>query len=400
MKRLWIINHYAGTPENGMTFRSYYLACALKKYKVQTTIFSSSYSHVMHNPPVVKSPFAEQDIDGVKYIWVKNFSYGVSKSFGRLWNMIYFCLKLFIYPIFLKKKPEAIIVSSPSPFPIINGWLWARLLGAKLVFEVRDIWPLSITELSNVSKFNPLILLMRCLEVFAYKVCDEVVSLLPHADQHMVPSGLSADKFHYIPNGVLIRKESKTSSCPLDFPQCKFLVGYLGTIGIANNLQLLLDVACLTEDPSVHFVLVGKGALKNTLIERCQREQIKNVSFFDSIPKDQVASVLNSLDICYISLQDKPLFSYGVSPNKLFDYMFARKPIIYCINSGNKPVADAKCGFEIPSQNTQDICDKILEIKSLSKEKRQEMGDRGYQYVCDNHHYDHLAHKYVELLFN
>ena len=381
-----------------MGFRSYYLAQALKNKEVKTTVFTSSYSHVMHTLPKVTSSFESQNIGGIEYVWVKTSKYKASKSIGRLWNMIYFSLKLLFYPFYLKDKPHTILVSSPSPFPILNGWLWAKLTRAKLIFEVRDIWPLSITELGGVSLYHPLILLIKIIEKFAYKVSNYTISVLPHADKHMIPSGLNPEKFRYIPNGVLIESEFSKEDCSLALPKGKFIVGYVGTIGIANHLKLLLDVAQLIDDIEIHFVLVGQGDMKDNLIDYCQDHGIENVTFFDSVPRSQVPNILKKIDVCYIALQNKEIFSYGVSPNKLFDYMFSKKPVVFCINSGNTPVNDAKCGYEIRSGKPKEIVNAILKIKSLPHEERRKMGENGYRYVCENHSYEKLAKKYLELI--
>ena len=396
MKNLWMINHYAGTPKHGMVFRSYYVAKSLQEKEVKTTVFSSSHTHVMHTQPKVSKSFHKEMIDGIEYIWVKNIAYGKSKTVGRLLNMLYFSFKLFFYPFFLKEKPDAVLVSSPSPFPVINGWLWAKLTGAKFIFEVRDIWPLSMQELSGMSKWHPLVVLMRFFEVFAYKFCDYTVSLLPHADKHMVPSGLKESKFKYIPNGIL-ENDIEVEDCGLDLPKDKFLIGYAGTIGIANKLQLLVEVAQKIDDKDVHICIVGKGAYKDELMAYCKDNSIDNVTFYDPIKKNQVPHFLGQLDACYIALQDEKLFSYGVSPNKLFDYMFAKKPILFCINSGNHPVRDGNCGYEVRTGKSEDIAAAVKKLKALSEDERVQMGENGYQYVLENHSYAKISDKFKEL---
>lgn len=399
MKHLWIINQYAGSPYHGMGFRSYHLAKALLKDNIATTIFSSSFSHVMHTQPDVKRSYESQIIDGIDYTWIKNFPYKNSKSLGRFLSMIYFSLKLLIYPFWLKDKPDAIIISSPSPFPYVNAWLWSKFTGAKLIFEVRDIWPLSIMELGSLSKWNPLILVIRTVEIFAYKTSDHVVSLLPHADKHMIKSGLNPRKFQYIPNGVNL-DNSEIIECPISLPKNKFLIGYAGTIGIANNLDLLIETASLVKDPDIHFVIIGKGEFKNNLIEICKKMNLENVSFYDPIDKSQIPHFLSKLDVCYIGLRHEDIFSFGVSPNKLYDYMFAKKPILFCIDSGNHPVSDAKCGYEIPSGKAVDILSAINKFKALSQKEREQMGQNGYDYVVMNHSYEKIAHDYIKILKN
>ena len=159
-KNIWIINQYAGSSNHGMTFRSYFLAKEfIKRHRV--TIFSASFSHVMSNPPSVSKTYTKENIDGVKYLWLKVPIYKQSKSLGRLISMFIFLYRLFFLDVKKCDSPNVIIVSSASPLPIWKAYFWARRFNAKLIFEVRDIWPLSIMELGGLKKINPFVILLQ-----------------------------------------------------------------------------------------------------------------------------------------------------------------------------------------------------------------------------------------------
>lgn len=403
--QLWILNHYGGSPQHGMVFRSYHLAKALKAQGVETTLFSSAYSHVLHTPPQIQKSYQREILDGIQYIWVRNFSYTKSNSLGRVWNMLYMSLKLLVYPYFKQPRPDSILISSPSPFLFMNAWFWSKLTGAQLLFEVRDIWPLTLEEMSGLSRYHPLILWMRFLEKWAYKSSDWVVSVLPHADRHMIPSGLKPEKFVYIPNGVEIQKNAEAAQdadaahhVELNARDGHFYMGYCGTLGIANNLDLLVEAAALLRDENIVFCLLGNGPLKGELQARVAELQLQNVEFYDAVPKSAVSQFLDSMDACFISLKDKALFRFGVSPNKLFDYMQAGKPILYCINSGNHPVTAAQCGLEIQEQSPQAVAKAVQQLKALSTEERQQMGQNAQHYVQAEHEYTQLSKKLYALL--
>lgn len=399
MKKLWIVNHYAGTPRRGMVFRSYYLAKSLEEYGVDTTIFSSSFTHVLHSPPDVCEGFTETDEEGVKFIWVKNLKYGSSASLGRLLNMIFFSVKLLFHSVENKNRPDAIIVSSPSPFPVINGYLWSKKFKCKLVFEVRDIWPLTLKELSGIGSFNPVYILMRIIEKFAYRVSDEVVSVLPCAASHMTASGLKREKFNYIPNGVLTHKASFEEEYNLNLPQDYFIVGYTGTIGVANNISLLVKTAEILKDAKIKFVIVGEGGSKASLIRTCKERQLENVLFLPAVEKKYIPNILSQFDLCFISLKPKKIFKLGVSPNKLFDYFLAGKPIVYCIDSGNNPVSEAGVGIEVKSNRPDEVARAILELKSKTSKERRKMGEAGIEYVKEKHSYLEISRNYFDILF-
>ena len=148
-KNILIINQYAGSPNYGMGFRTYYLAKQFLNNEYDITVISSSYSHLFFKLPDVKKMFTEDIINGVKFWWVKTPSYVNSKSLGRAWNMFVFFIKLFFFPTKKISSPDIIIISSLSIFPIINAYILSKRFKAMLIFEVRDLWPKTLIELSE-----------------------------------------------------------------------------------------------------------------------------------------------------------------------------------------------------------------------------------------------------------
>ena len=212
---IWIINQYCGSKVHGMNFRSWYFAEELKKKGYHPHIISASYSHLFYKLPVTKGKFTLEDVDGIPFTWVKVSKYKGSQSIGRVLVMIQFMVNLFFLPKKKLNHPDVIIVSSLSPLPIINAYLWSIKYKAKLIFEVRDIWPLSLIEIGGFSKFNPLVLFFGWFEKFAYKKSDKVISLLPNAKPHMESRGMNKDKFIHISNGFNL-EEMKKSKLGLD----------------------------------------------------------------------------------------------------------------------------------------------------------------------------------------
>lgn len=283
-KSLWIINQYAGSPYHGMNFRSYYFASELTERGYHVEIISGSYSHLMTAPPEVEGVFTREEVDGIGYNWIRLPRYKNSQSIMRFVTMLIFLWRLFFFRSEKLIRPDVILVSSISPFPILWAYLKARRFGAKLVFEVRDIWPMTLQYLGKYSRFHPIIIILQWLENFAYKHCDYAVALLPKADEHMYEHGLKKGRFRYIPNGIRIEDFKKPIPLQEDIlakiPKQKFIVGYVGTIGIANALNFLLDAAAsLQENSMIHFIVVGQGGSKQELMDRVSHEGLQNVSF-------------------------------------------------------------------------------------------------------------------------
>jgi glycosyltransferase involved in cell wall biosynthesis len=400
-KCIWIINQYVGSPTHGMEYRHFYLAKEFIKKGFDVTIISGSYSHLYKSLPVIDGHFTFEIIDDIKYCWVKVPTYTSSISLGRFWNMFVFMLKLFFIPLKKCQPPHSIIISSPSLFPIINAKWLAHKYKSLLIFEVRDIWPMTIQALGKLSAYHPLVLLLSLFEKFGYRNSNFVCSVLPGAKQHMVSIGLQPSRFFYAPNGILLEEvehpqplsEEIKKVIPID----KFIIGYVGTMGVSNALTYLMNaVQLLQHETSIFFVLIGDGGEKAAL--KKMTDGLNNILFVESIPKQQVQSAIQLFDACYIGWNDEPLYKYGISANKLYDYMYSGKPIIHSFSSDNDPVAIARCGISCRAESPEQIKESILQMASLSTSARDEMGMNGKSYVLQNHSYDAIANQFIKVM--
>jgi len=398
-KNIWIINQYAGSPHYGMNYRSYYLAKKFIEGGDSVTIFSGSYSHLFDNFPKTNGIFTEEMIEKINYVWVKTPKYKNSKSIGRVLSMFVFMINLFFFNIFKRKKPDVIIISSLSLFPVLNAYIWSKIFKIEFIFEVRDIWPLTLIEIGNMSRYHPLVVFLGWFEKLGYKKAKYIISLLPNAKKYMVSRGMKENKFRYIPNGICldeIENYQEVSTEPKKLlPTNKFLVGYVGTLGIANALGYFLEAAKKLKDNSeIHFVLVGKGGEKNKLQEYCKIHRLSNVTFIDPIPKIQVQGMLKLFDVCYIGWHNKHIYKYGISANKIFDYMYSAKPILHSISITDDIVNDAECGISIEAESSEAIKKSILQLCLMDENELNRMGENGKKYVIEYHSYNQLAKKY------
>ncbi|WP_297431343.1 glycosyltransferase family 4 protein [Sulfurimonas sp.] len=395
-KNIWIINEYAGSPYHGMEFRHYYLGKELVKLGNRVTVVSSSYSHLFKNLPKEK----RENIDGVDYLWLGTFDYGESHDKRRVLKWFLFMFKVFFLPFSLQ-KPDVIIVSPMAPFPILPAYFLSKFYGAELIYEVKDIWPLSLIELGRFAPTHPFIRLMSWFEKFALKKSDIIVSNLQNYGEHMKNDvGIKRD-FEWISNGVdldeIAQTEPLSSELQNKIPKDKFIVGYTGTVGVANALDSFCEAAKILENNrEILFVIVGDGQEKEKLVSRY--EKLGNILFIESIPKKQVQSMLSLFDACYIGLKRENLFKYGVSPNKLYDYMYSAKPVLYAIDSGeNNIVKTAECGVSVEAENPEAIAQGIEKLYKMGK-KREELGKNAKAYILEHFTYDKLAQKYQKLM--
>jgi glycosyltransferase involved in cell wall biosynthesis len=407
---IWMVNQYAGSPRHGMEYRHYYLARALAELGHTVVVISGSRSHLFTRPPRVHRRFTLEAIDGVTYCWVAVPEYERAISLGRVVNMAAFALQLVRLPVGRLLAPDAILVSSPSLFPLPVAARWARRFGARLVFEVRDIWPLTLRELGGLSERHALVWVMQRFEDYGYGRADAVVSVLPAAEEHMVSRGMDRRKFHYLPNGIdLARARAHVDLAGASANGAaarvreairpdRFTVGFVGTLGRANVLETLIDAARLLASEAVQIVVVGQGAERDDLVARAA--DLSNVTFVGAIPKDEVADAVALFDACYVGYRRSPLYRFGVSPNKLYDYMAAGRPILFAADAANQPVSEADCGRTVPPEDAPALAAAIRALAAAPAEERAQLGANARAYVEQYHDYARLARRLAEILLD
>lgn len=406
--RILYINHYAGSPRHGMEYRPHYLARHWTRMEHEVVVVAASASHLRHKAPDVSGGVAEEVIDGVRYLWLKTPSYS-GNGIRRAVNMASFVFRLFRIRRRLLRRfsPDAVIASSTYTWDIFPARAIARACGARLVYEVHDLWPLSPMELAGMSRWHPFILSLQWGEDYACRHADLVVSMLPLAGAHLQEHGMSPEKFHYIPNGIeLAEWRTKADQLPYAHRELlaacrrygRFIVCYAGSHGLSDALDTLLDAAALVLGQPVSFVLVGHGPEKARFRQRADEMNLRNVHFLDPVPKEAIPALLQRVDAVFIGWKNHALYRFGVSPNKLMDYMAAGKPIINSASAGNDAVLEAGCGFSVQAEDAVAIADAIIRLMNLPAEQRERMGAAGRAYVRNHHDYAVLARKFSDLM--
>lgn len=403
-KKIWIINQYASTPETGMGGRHYYLAEELAKQGHQVFLIASSSNHLLRKAPFLEDDFKFEKIsENMHFIWVKLPSYLEAHSKQRVFNWFIFSNKIKKIKNIIKEKPDLILFSSPSPVGYLGSKWLANFYKAQYCFEVRDIWPLTLLELGGYSKNHPFIRLMQWIEDRAYKKSDFVISNLFNAVEHMQSRGMDQRKFNWIPNGFSLHEVSNPE--PIDdhiielFPKNKFIVGYTGTIGVANAIDTLIDAALLSRhNDTIHYVLVGGGKEKETMQERVSSLGLTNITFINPVPKKQIQSVLALFDVCYIGWHKNSLYRFGIAPNKIPEYLYSGRPIIHAFSGNGDPVTIANAGITVGAEDPQAIVTAIEKLKSLSLDDRNEIGKNGHRFAIENLQYKQLSKKILELI--
>lgn len=400
MKNIWILNHYAVPHGMGGGTRHYDLAYELVKRGYKVTIFSSSYNHfnkkeILNNYEKLK----EEDISGVKFVWIRTKPHYEGNGLKRLLNMISYLISMMrIYKQF--EKPDTVIGSSVHLFAPVAAYLIGKKVNARFICEIRDLWPQTLVDMGAISAAHPLAIFFRLIEGFIYKKAHKIIALLPGAFQYITRFNVSKDKIVYIPNGVDIHKfdinrehaGQKPGILSKEFFNCT----YAGAHGEANKLDNILDAARIIQNAGldeIRFNLIGDGPEKNNLKAYSNELGLKNVNFFDQIDKKYIPGILGNSDLLMFNLKNVDVFKYGISSNKLFDYLCASKPVIFACKCYNNIIEEAQAGVSVEPENPEALTDAIISVFRMNQEERMLMGKNGREYVEKYHSIEYLANQ-------
>ena len=317
-----------------------------------------------------------QVMDGINVVRVKTFITANNGFLLRSIDYLSFMITGFIAGLF-QKKPDVIIATSPQFFTACMGWMLSVIRNRPFVFELRDLWPASIIAVGAM-KNSLLITWLEKLELFLYKKAGAIISVTNSFKDELIGRGINGNKIFVILNGVDHNNYQPTSiKDPILSEKYnlkdKFVVGYLGTHGLAHGLDVILDAAeKLKQYPNIFFMLVGSGAAKRDLVMNAKKRNLKNILFIDSQPKELMKSYYSLCNISLIHLKNNPLFA-SVIPSKLFESMAMGLPIIMALPKGEatKLVDHHQCGVIISPENSLLLANSVLELQSNNEQLNQ-----------------------------
>lgn len=363
----------------------------------------TSDSNQLAQVPHLTQPVLFQEVEGMTLCWVRTMKYSVAKSMRRILSWLDFEFRLWRMPKSSLPAPDAIVVSSLSLLTILNGFLLRRKYRCRLILEIRDIWPLTITEEGGFSRWNPLVLGLGMIERLGYRYADEVVGTMPNLGEHVRDVLGYARAVHCIPMGVDDASLAETIPLPQDYietylPGDKFIVAHAGTIGITNALDVFMECAQSMQDhPDVLFVVVGDGDLR-AYYQR-KYAHLHNLIFAPKVSKQRVQSVLSQCDLLYFSVHPSKVWRYGQSLNKVIDYMLSGKPVVASYTGYPSMIDEAGCGCYVPAGDIEALRREILHYAAMPAERRLSVGQNGRDWVLRHRRYPVLAAQYLKILF-
>lgn len=413
--KILIINHNGGSIYHGPNLRTYYAAKELVKRGHKVTIASSSYSHKYNVLPKTSGVLTNEIIDGIDYKWVRCVKY--RNILKRIYSHFEFGMKIIIHRRNICSDANVVIFSGPPPEIFLFSLLVARFLKAPIISDIRDLWPRTQIEMSRWNWLNPYTYFLFFSQYVLVKKSVAVVSPLPGIENYLSKIGFKK-KIAIIENGFDLDIIPSPKSIELLVLGCshnisiekgdvisasevtdtnRFVIGYSGAFDRDNDVDSLMKAAQkLSHREDVLFLFIGDGIKRKELIN--SSENSPNILICNRVSPADVPHVLNAMDVCYCGLKPKNIYRYGVSLAKSFEYMAARKPMLWMVDACNNPVQESGGGVVVEAGNVSKLVEAIEQVVEMDKETLRNLGELGFRFLEENNSYRVLGDRWEELV--
>jgi len=396
---IWLVNHYAGLPATVPATRTYDIGKQLVKQGHNVTIFACSFNHYTFAEEQLKARqlYKTKDSEGVRFIWVKGLKYKTN-NWRRMLNMLAFSLLTFFAGLRLAPKSDIIIGTTVHPFAPISAFFVSWFRCVRFWLDITDIWPQSLIDLEHLRANSILAKFFTALENFSLRRAQVVASVLPNIVEYIQDKGLGKKPAIWIPNGIdSVRMASiKEASYP-DNPD--FTAMFAGGFAPAHALDVILEAALYIQNKgykNIRFVLVGDGQEMETVKSYIKEHNLNNVELPGFIPKQSLYSILSEADAFLVTGRNLPVYRYGISFNKISDYLLVGRPVVFAVNSPYNPVSEAGAGISVPGEDPEALAEAIIQLSELPARDRQEMGKRAQAFAIKNLDYSVIAQRIEE----
>lgn len=411
---VWIINHYAVAPDRGAAAgsRNFDLGRRLVARGHDVTIFAAGLNHVTGREERLGRTdlYRRGTFDGVQFVWLRTTPYR-GNTWRRMINMLSF-LAAFLVVQARVARPDVVVGSTVHPFAAFGAWLASRLRRASFMLEIRDLWPQTLVDLGEMRVGSPGERLLRAIEAFLVRRAKVVLALLPGMQRYLTEQGLPADHVVYLPNSVDLTEFSANGGEDQLAPEVvqrslrrirslqaagQFVLGYTGTFGRVNRLDVLVRAVAIAEERApgrIGLILVGDGPERNEL-EHLANE-VPAVAFGEAVPKRFVPALLRAMDGTVVHATNNPVYRYGISFNKLFEYMAVGRPVVFACESAYDPVSSTGAGITARPDDPESIAAALLSLATLGAQTRTAMGVAGRRYVEEHHNLDDLGATFAD----
>ncbi len=379
MTSIWIFNQYNMPPEYGHLNRHFNFGKYLNRMDYKPVVFVGSFLHNVNRQMIHENvPYKKYENCEYPYFFVKTCDYSKSKL-KRVYAMFEFYRNIFRTTRHMD-KPDIILGSTAHPLVAIAAIRLAKKYGCESIVEVRDLWPESFVAYNIIKKNNPILKLLYLGEKWIYKNADKLIFTMEGGRDYIIEKGwdkeqggpIDINKVHHLNNGVDLEVyDHDKNHFVLDDEDLNdeesFKVIYTGSIRKVNKIDKVLDVAKVIRDKNIKFLLWGEGDQLESLKKRIINEGIDNVKFKGRIDKKKIPYITSKAQLNIVFGENMPLFRFGVSMNKMFDYFASGKPMLFTFKVKYSLIDKYSAGIELENSNAESIAQNILYIKNLKQ---------------------------------
>jgi len=308
----------------------------------------------------------KETMDGIRVIRVWSYI-SANEGFGkRILDYVSFGVTSFLHGLFV--KTDLIVATSPQFFTAVSG-RWLSLCKRKpWVMEVRDLWPESIKAVSAMKSDNMIFSYLEWVEKRLYKSAKKIIVVTDAFRDKIASRGIDKNKISVVKNGVLMEKFKPVEKNRQLLSQLglegKFIFGYLGTHGMAHKLDFIVECAAKITDEDIHFLFIGNGAQKENVRNLAVQLRVKNCTFLDSVPKNEIADYISITDVALVNLMKSETFQ-TVIPSKIFENASMQKPILLGVEGESKSIIEQyDAGICFEPENEAAFLDAVYRLKS------------------------------------
>lgn len=389
-----------------MVYRNYAMAREWQNQGHKVTIIAGSHCHSRHTQPFVSGRVTEEVIDGVRYLWVRTHTYSAASAWGRVSSMLSFTAQCMYLPLPLDKHYDIVMCSSPHPFVVYPARKLARRFDSRFIYDIRDLWPLTVKLLGKVSEKHPLICLMQAAEDYACRHADLITAVPQNARAYLISRGMPSERFLVIGNGIATDM-LQSESLPVEQEkimialraQAEHIVGYVGTLGTANAMADLIHAIDNTPE-NVHLAIMGDGPDREKLqVLSSKLGLIHRVHFLRPVSRSQVGAFLQYVDIGYAGTNQSSLYQHGASLTKVNDYFLAARPLVYAVGDPDNSVERSGAGISCSPGSPTAIAAAICHLVDLSPSELAALGQKGREWCLRHQLVSEQTKRMLEVLY-
>ena len=302
-------------------------------------------------------------------------------------------------------RSDVVLASTPHPIGALAALRAARLSSVKVALEIRDLWPQTLVDLGGLSADGAAARLLYKVERHLVSTADLTVGVPPRTDGYLRERGVTPRRYLHVPNGISTNLDTVSAVRHEVLDQIEALIGagldvflYAGSLGMANGLGAVIEAAARRRRERSHLVILGDGPQRSALTALAARTGADNITFGGHVPKSVARAAMSRATANVFHLLDAPVFRYGISPNKLVEYLGAGAPLIYAGPAVDNPASSSGAVVEATPGDPTAIASAMKEVSDMEPLHRAEVARRAHAYVIAHHDLDQLADRLLNEL--